>query len=222
MSWRTCRCWAPARVVVVREAQRLRAPSEPPGRPAAAPGCWLAAGAAGQRTHLRLAHPPAQVLGEKLGAVRAVGDHRFSTFASKTRAVAADRGERGRLRLDPQAAAQMVLLAGADLLRLRNNSPGARLRRNGRAGERRGDFAGGQSLAGRRSELIDAIGDRRPDQALAALRSCWMPEPDSGFWCCSPGRSALSGRRNTWRAGLREALRRQHCPGGGARPAAAR
>ncbi len=74
--------------------------------------------------------------------------------------------------MEPNAAAQMVLLAGADLTRLRNELE----KLIAYAGAEKSISVADVNLVVTRSpeatvfELIDAIGDRRPDTALAALK----------------------------------------------------
>lgn len=164
------------KVVVVREAQRLRAPEQ---NRLAALLPRLGAGSllvllAGEPTYDSRTRRR-KVLGEKLeSAVRAVGvTIEFPTFREQDaeRWLLTEAKEAG-LRLDPQAAAQMVLLAGADLLRLRNELAKV-LAYAGTAGQVSVEEISqvvSRSPEATIFELIDAIGDRRPDQALAALK----------------------------------------------------
>ncbi|HEX2999074.1 MAG TPA: DNA polymerase III subunit delta [Armatimonadota bacterium] len=164
------------KVVVVREANRMRAPEQAKlaellprlGRES------LLVLLAGEATYDSRAKRK-KILAEKLESmVRKVGvTIEFPAFRDQDaeRWVVNAAKEAG-VEMEPRAAGQMVLLAGAELSRLRNEL------------EKVITFAGADrkvsvadiALVVSRSpeatvfELIDAIGNRHPDQALSALK----------------------------------------------------
>jgi len=165
-----------AKVVVVRDAQRMRAPEQ--AKVAAlvsrlVPGSLLIL-AADEPTYDSKARKK-RILGDKLEtALREKGVlievPAFSDRDAEQWVIGAAKA--ADVALDPGAAAQMVLLAGADLTRLRNELEKV----IAYAGASRKVAVADVDLVVSRSpeatvfELIDAIGARRPDAALTALK----------------------------------------------------
>ncbi|MBI3946310.1 MAG: DNA polymerase III subunit delta [Armatimonadetes bacterium] len=164
------------KVVVVREAQRMRAPEQ---TRLAALVPRLAMGAllvlmAGEPTYDSRTKRR-RVLGEKLEtAVREAGVTVAAPAFSERDAerwLLAEAKEAG-IDLETEAAGHMVLLAGADLVRLRNELAKvvAYIGGTGRATVADIELVVSRSPEATVFELIDAIGDRRPDRALSALK----------------------------------------------------
>ncbi|MDH7568187.1 MAG: DNA polymerase III subunit delta [Armatimonadota bacterium] len=164
------------KVVVVRDAARMKAAEQVKLAallPALGTGSLLVliAGEPSYDTRTKRR----RLFNEKLeAAVNAVGvSIEFPEFQEKDaeRWVQAE-AEAAGLHLGPGAAAQMVLLAGTDRLRLRNELAKlvayAGTSRKVTAADVEGVVS--RSPEATAFELVDAIGNRRPDQALMALK----------------------------------------------------
>ncbi|NLC58885.1 MAG: DNA polymerase III subunit delta [Armatimonadetes bacterium] len=175
-----------AKVVVLREAQRMRAPEQARLAnlvPRLGPGALLVLIAGEPRydaktRQTKLLHDKLEPVVRASGVVIEVPTFREQDAERWLLAEAQEAG----IRMEPRAAAQMVLLAGADLTRLRHElekvvayaGPGRSV-----------DVADVQLVVSRSPEatvfeLTDAIGERRPDRALQALEvllDAGEPEP---------------------------------------------
>ena len=163
------------KVVILRAAHQMRAPEQArlAALPRIGPGSLLilTADEASYDSRAR----KKRILSDKLEtAIRGVGVLiEVPAFREQDaeRWVVAAAKEAG-VTMEPRAAAQMVLLAGADLTRLRNELE----KLIAYAGATKSVSVADVNLVVTRSpeatvfELIDAIGDRRPDTALTALK----------------------------------------------------